>query len=191
MTDCNVSLLQKFVEDLHSTVSPAYERLVRCLFELLPRRVSPETLSALLAALLSIFKHVLVPLVSKSDESDALPTTWTIVTSALAKCNLEIQRAVAEAWSSVLRRLKKNDRHCCVTLMVASAGTMNEFVTWSFVFAIKASFLRNVNSRFSIANGINRVSHKQYIHAARRYYLHVWSTISLLRLRTRRKVQKF
>ena len=108
-----------------------------CLLEFLPRRTTPEVLSAILASLLSIFKHVMVPSVPNTSESNISATTWTLLSSTLVKCNSEIRRAVAEVWSSVLRRLKRNDRQRCIELMMSSARTLNDFIAWSLVFAAK------------------------------------------------------
>ncbi|KAL5476578.1 UTP20_7 [Sanghuangporus weigelae] len=102
------------------------------------RRRNPEVLTALLASLTSVFKYVMIPSVSESNNTVALSTTWTYLSTALVKCNSEVQRAVAEVWSSVLRRLRKDDRQQCVDLMMGLARMLNDFVAWSLVFAAKS-----------------------------------------------------
>ncbi|KAI5120165.1 hypothetical protein M0805_008432 [Coniferiporia weirii] len=133
-------LMQKLVEDLRLTLEPAYDSIVSCLFSYLPRRISPESLSALLATMLALFKHLLLPSVPGSDSGndDILKTTWTQLSMSLAKCNSEVQRAVAEVWSSVLRRLKKGDRQRCVMHMVTSGRNMDDVIAWSLVFSAKS-----------------------------------------------------
>ncbi|KAH8110477.1 hypothetical protein DFH11DRAFT_1547369 [Phellopilus nigrolimitatus] len=137
-------LLQKLVEDIRTTLLPAYDTIISQLFSFLPRRISPESLSALLATLLSVFKHLLLPSVSNLGEAitpsrnDILHATWTRLAANLEKCNSEVQRAVAEVWSSVLRRLKKDNRHRCVELMISSGNGMDDVAAWSLVFASKS-----------------------------------------------------
>ncbi|KAL5483039.1 UTP20_9 [Sanghuangporus weigelae] len=132
-----LDLLQKLVEDIRTTLYPAYESIINCLLDLLMRRRSPEVLTVLLGSLTSVFKHVMIPSVSESN-TDVLSTTWTYLSTTLVKCNSEVQRAVAEVWSSVLRRLRKADRQQCVGLMMSSARRLNDFVAWSFVFSAKS-----------------------------------------------------
>ncbi|KAL5498462.1 UTP20 [Sanghuangporus vaninii] len=133
-----LDLLQKLVEDIQLTLYPAYESIISCLFDILIRRRSPEVLTALLASLTSVFKYVMIPSASESNNTGVLSTTWTYLSTTLVKCNPEVQRAVAEVWSSVLRRLRKGDRQQCVGLMMVSARGLNEFVAWSFVFTAKS-----------------------------------------------------
>ncbi|KAL5531823.1 UTP20 [Sanghuangporus sanghuang] len=133
-----LDLFQKLVEDIRTTLYPAYESIISCLFDLLMRRRSPEVLTALLASLTSVFKYVMIPSVPESNNTDVLSTTWTYLSTTLVKCNSEVQRAVAEVWSSVLRRLRKGDQQQCVGLMMVSARELNDFVTWSFVFTAKS-----------------------------------------------------
>lgn len=133
-----LDLLQKLVEDLRTIIAPDYEAITDCLFELLPRRLEPEILSALLGSLTTVFKHVLVPGISDLESTDILSSTWSRLRATLMKCNPEVQRAVAEMWSSLLRRLKKDDRERCVRLMIGSAHDSGDFIAWSFVFTAKS-----------------------------------------------------
>ena len=53
---------------------------------------------------------------------------------------MEVQRAVAEVWSSVLRRLKKQERKKCVKMMMEETNEqLSDFVAWSMTFACKVS----------------------------------------------------
>ena len=64
---------------------------------------------------------------------------------SLEKSNPEVQRATAEVWASVLRRLKETDRQRCIGLMIksskeAKSDSLIDVTTWSIVFACKVSF---------------------------------------------------
>ncbi|KAL5476563.1 UTP20_1 [Sanghuangporus weigelae] len=126
-----VHSLREVTELWLSCVRGAEDEAMKALLE------NPEVLTALLASLTSVFKYVMIPSVSESNNTVALSTTWTYLSTALVKCNSEVQRAIAEVWSSVLRRLRKDDRLQCVELMMGSARLLNDFVAWSLVFAAK------------------------------------------------------
>lgn len=108
----------------------------------------------MLGTLLAIFKHVLLPSVPQTEvtdaDSDILRTTWSQLGASLTKCGPEVQRAVAEVWSSVLRRLKKGDRQRCIELMVSDALSLDDFIAYSFVFASKVRSLIHVFSCFQL-----------------------------------------
>lgn len=87
----------------------------------------------LLASLTTLFKYLLIP-----RAEDELCSTWKQLCGSLEKCHPDVQRAVAEVWASVLRRLKKQERQLCVKVMVEDADTeMSDFVAWSMTFACK------------------------------------------------------
>lgn len=117
---------------------PAYDEITSCLFGFLPRRLSPDAFTALLTALNSVFKQLLVP-VLKDASNDVLEVTWTSITSPLLRCNPEISRAVSEVWASVLRRVTERSRRKCVQVMISTLEGNEDFVAWSLVFASKVS----------------------------------------------------
>ena len=78
------------------------------------------------------------------------------------KWHLEVQRAVAESWSSVLRRLKKNERTRCIHMMMRSLDDSNyngdeigDFVAWSLVHTTKVS-LMSILVNWDVLNMKNR-----------------------------------
>lgn len=120
--------------DLRTTLSPVYTKLLGLLLKLLPRSISAPALTALLATLASLFKHLLVP----SIHLDLLSQTWTSIRQVLPKCLPEIQRAFAEVWGgSVLRRLKSSAREKAVLLMAEGVEGIEDTSAWMFVFACK------------------------------------------------------
>ena len=91
-----------------STRSPDYSltRLFFNLFGLFSRTLSAQALTSLLETLSSLFKYRLIPAVNPK----LLNETWNVLSSVLPTCLVELQRAVAEVWAGVLRRLKAGPR---------------------------------------------------------------------------------
>lgn len=138
--------MQKLAHDLRSTLVPVYDTLLKCLFPLLARSISAEALTALLSTLSALFKYLLIPSTSDADstieaESGMLRTTWSQLLAILGKCNLEVQRATAETWAFVLRRLRQSARDRCVKLMLLEEGQsldgVEDALAWMFQFATK------------------------------------------------------
>ncbi|KAH7909651.1 armadillo-type protein [Hygrophoropsis aurantiaca] len=69
---------------------------------------------------------------------DQLVQTWTAIRDAIPACNSEVQRATAEVWGSVLRRLKSTAREKAVTLMAESVDEVEDASAWMIVFACKS-----------------------------------------------------
>jgi hypothetical protein len=128
--------------DLRTTLLPVYHNLLDHLLELLPRSISASALTALLATLSSIFKNLLVPSVSL----ELLEKSWLAIRNILSRCLPEVQRAMAEVWGSILRRLKPVAREKAVTLMANDVDGMEDTCAWVFVFACKVCFY--FSSRF-------------------------------------------
>ncbi|KAI6043541.1 hypothetical protein EDC04DRAFT_2890932 [Pisolithus marmoratus] len=101
-----LDLLQKLAHDLRTTLSPVYDSLLHTLLTHLSRPLPTSVLTSLLATLASLFRYLLIP----SIHLDLLQQTWTSFHAALPGCNDQVQRAAAEVWASVLRRLKTKAR---------------------------------------------------------------------------------
>ncbi|KAF8901183.1 armadillo-type protein, partial [Gymnopilus junonius] len=129
-----LDLLQKMAHDLRTTLSPIYTSLLETLLALLPRAVSPQALTSLLETLSSIFRHLLVPAIDTS----LLEETWKTMCSILPKCFGEIQRAVAEVWAGVLRRMKSGSREKAVRLLAENTSTIGDATAWVVVYACKS-----------------------------------------------------
>jgi U3 small nucleolar RNA-associated protein 20 len=127
------SLLQKFAHDIRITLSPSYEGIISRLVEFLPRRISAEALTALLAAFSALFKHVLIP----GGDDQLVETTWNLFKEVLPMCNAEIQRATAEVWGATLRRFKLPTRSILVQLLAVTAVENQDACAWIFVIACK------------------------------------------------------
>lgn len=127
------SLLQKMLHDLRTTLSPVYPDLLDHLLNLLPRSISAPALTALLATFSSLFKYLLVP----SVPLQLLEETWSSIRNTLPKCLPEVQRAMAEVWGSVVRRLKLIAREKAVTLIADNVDGIEDTSAWIFVFACK------------------------------------------------------
>ena len=127
------SLLQNLAHDLRTTLSPIYINILELLLKLLPRSISPTALTALLETFSTMFKFLLVP----SIHIELLEDTWTAVRLVLPKCLPEIQRAMAEVWGSVLRRLKTVPRTRAVTLLAKNVDGVEDASAWVFVYACK------------------------------------------------------
>ncbi|KAJ3508085.1 hypothetical protein NLJ89_g5945 [Agrocybe chaxingu] len=128
-----LDLLQKMAHDLRTTLSPIYTELLQSLLSLLPRPVSPQALTTLLETLTSIFRYLLVPDINVA----LLEETWKLMSSILPKCLDEIQRAVAEVWGAVLRRMKTNTRERAVLLLAEHTGEVPNASAWAVVYACK------------------------------------------------------
>ncbi|KAF8058583.1 hypothetical protein FPV67DRAFT_1428362 [Lyophyllum atratum] len=129
-----LDLLQKMAHDLRTTLSPAYPSLLKRLLALLPRSISAPALTALLETFSALFKFLLVPLT----QTDLLEHTWGALRSTLPSCLPEIQRAMAEVWGSVLRRMKAGAREKTVALLAEGAEGIEDASAWVIVFACKS-----------------------------------------------------
>ncbi|KAF9461848.1 hypothetical protein BDZ94DRAFT_790553 [Collybia nuda] len=129
-----LDLLQKMTHDLRTTLSPAYPDLLGRLLKLLPRSITAPALGVLLETLSTLFKFLLVP----SIHFDLLEKTWTAVRDIMPTCLPEVQRAMAEVWGSVLRRLKTAAREKAVTLLAEKAEGVEDASAWVIVFACKS-----------------------------------------------------
>ncbi|KAF9524996.1 armadillo-type protein [Crepidotus variabilis] len=129
-----LDLLQNFIHDLRTTISPVYTTLLQQLLSLLPRSISAAPLTTLLETFSSLFRHLLIPAINP----DLLDETWTMLCSVLPRCLGEIQRAVAEVWGAVLRRFKNGHREKAVLLLAKSVGEAEDATAWVVVFACKS-----------------------------------------------------
>ncbi|KIK25904.1 hypothetical protein PISMIDRAFT_96128 [Pisolithus microcarpus 441] len=127
------SLFQKLAHDLRTTLSPLYASLLHTLLTFLPRPLPSPVLTSLLATLSSLFRYLLIP----SIHLDLLHQTWSSFRAALPKCNYQVQRAAAEVWASVLRRLKMKARGSALALMATELKGVEDASAWMLVFACK------------------------------------------------------
>ncbi|KAJ7475832.1 armadillo-type protein [Mycena latifolia] len=140
-----LDLLQKITHDLRMTLSPVYlDPVLPRLLALLLRSktISAPALTALLATFASLFKFLLIPATSSS-ELDLLEKTWTCIRDILPRCLPEVQRAMAEVWGGVLRRLKPEAKEKAVTLLAdsvieQSASEVQDAAAWCVVYACKS-----------------------------------------------------
>ena len=131
------SLVQKLVSDLQSTISPMYPAVLERLLALLPRTIPAPVLTELLSTFSTLFKYLLISTSSDLNASENLNATWTALSSTLPKCNPEVQRAMAEVWGAVLRRLKGSMRTDAVNLIGGSVGSIADATAWVVVSACK------------------------------------------------------
>lgn len=128
------SLFQKLAHDLRTTLAPEYPRVLKRLLRLLPRSLSAEALTALLATFSALFKYVLVP----SADAELLGQAWAAFCEVLPQCHPEVQRATAEVWGATLRRIKMSLRESCVHNIAASSNSgLGDVCAWIFVTACK------------------------------------------------------
>jgi len=125
--------MQKFTHDLRSIILPSYDDLLDHLLRLLRQSISAVALTALLGTFSSLFKHLLIP----ATGTDLLRRTWNSVRIVFPECNSEVQRAVAEVWGSVLRRLKASRREVAVEIMAEDLAGVEDACTWAYIFACK------------------------------------------------------
>ncbi|KAH6910215.1 U3 snoRNP protein Utp20 [Coprinopsis sp. MPI-PUGE-AT-0042] len=107
-----LDLLQKFVHDLRTTIAPVYKDVLQRLLDLLPSLNIPSRLD-------------------DATRNVQLPAT-------LPKCLPEIQRAMAEVWGSVLRKLKTTARAKAVTMLARAADPVDDASAWVLVYACKS-----------------------------------------------------
>ena len=127
------SVMQKLAHDLRATLIPVYGDLLNRLTNLLPRKISPEALLALIGTLSDLFKYLLVP----TSELKLLEDTWTCLRATLSKCIPEVQRAAAEAWGLALRRMRLPVREKSVVMIAQNLEGIEDACAWIFVFACK------------------------------------------------------
>lgn len=139
------SLLQKLAHDLRTTLSPVYADLLAKLLVFLPRPIATPALTALLATLSGLFRYLLVP----SIHLNLLQQTWSSFHAVLPSCSPEVQRAAAEVWASVLRRLKTSAREKAVLLMANNLDGVEVAAAWVLVFACKVSIPRFLRFQYT------------------------------------------
>lgn len=105
-----------------------------------------DTLTILLATFTSIFKLLVVP----SSDVLILTDTWTAIRQVLPKCLSEVQRAVAEVWAAVIRRLKVVVRDRVVHFLAETIEGAEDATAWVVVYACKVSF--SLSECFPLAN---------------------------------------
>jgi U3 small nucleolar RNA-associated protein 20 len=135
--DHNNSLLQKIVHDLRMTLSPVYPDLLNHLLKLLARSISASALTVLLSTFSSLFKYLLVP----SIEANLLEQTWSCIHNILPRCAPEVQRAMAEVWALVLRRLNPTARKQAVGLVAADLTGIEDPCAWMFIYACQVQIV--------------------------------------------------
>lgn len=150
------SLLQKLAHDLRMTLSPSYEDILSRLVAFLPRRISADALTALLASFSALFKHVLIP----AGESKLVEQTWSRFKEVLPKCNAEVQRATAEVWGTTLRKFKLPVRATLVQLLASDITQIEDTCAWIFAIACKVRSPVFQNSTQKLT--LNSLSHKAF-----------------------------
>lgn len=125
--------MQKFVHDLRSVILPSYNDLLDRLLRLLSASISAPALTTLLATFTSLFKLLLVP----ATEPDALERTWKSLRAILPECASDVQRAMAEVWGSLLRRLRAPQREAAVELMAEELSGIEDACAWAYIYSCK------------------------------------------------------
>ena len=125
--------MQKLVHDLRSVILPSYNELFDRLLRLLSASVSAAALTTLLATFTSLFKHLLVP----ATEPDPLERTWKSLRAMLPECAADVQRAMAEVWGSLLRRLRTPQREALVKLMAEELTGVEGTCAWAYIYSCK------------------------------------------------------
>lgn len=127
-----ISLLQKLLHDLRSTVAPQYEQLLAVLLPLSAKSLAPDVLPVYLQTVSTLFKYLLLP------QPDRLPSTWSSVQSALRSCTPEMQRMFGEVVGTMIRKLKPDNRLQMVQLLVDERNDLENAIAWTFVSATQS-----------------------------------------------------
>ncbi|KAK1236291.1 U3 snoRNP protein [Marasmius sp. AFHP31] len=127
-------LIQKLAQDLRSTIIPVYPTLLERLLQLPTRSIAPEALKIFISTLSSLFKYLVIP----ATNPELLEKTWAALRQTLPKCLPEIQRAIAEVWGSVLRKLKASLRERAIVLVAEDLSGIDDAAAWMFVSACKS-----------------------------------------------------
>ena len=127
-----ISLLQKLLHDLRSTLAPQYEQVLAVLLPLSTKSLAPEVLPVYLQTVSTLFKYLLLP------QPDHLPSTWSSVQSALRSCTPEMQRMFGEVVGTTIRKLKSEDRLQMVQLLVDERDDLENAIAWTFVSATQS-----------------------------------------------------
>ena len=141
----------------------SFTRLFFNLFGLFSRTLSAQALTSLLETLSSLFKYRLIPAVNPK----LLNETWNVLSSVLPTCLVELQRAVAEVWAGVLRRLKADGMECLV-LLLAMTVILDDAAAWIIVLACKVFV---VPSSVAVFNFVYLVCFANLAHMHTVYFL--------------------
>ena len=117
----------------------AYKPLIGQLFALFARCVPSETYPILLAAITSVFKHLLLS--ETEEEMEMVDKTWTMLCASVAKGDAETRRSAAETWSPVIRRLTNENHRGCIQHMLTSNADVADVVAWALVSSAKVGHL--------------------------------------------------
>jgi U3 small nucleolar RNA-associated protein 20 len=155
-----ISLLQKLLHDLRSTLAPQYEQLLTVLLPLSTKSLAPEVLPIYLQTLSTLFKYLLL------SQPDLLLSTWSSVQSTLRPCTLEMQRMLGEVVGTTIRKLKLEDRLRVVQLLVDEPDDLENAIAWVFVSATQsvsntlhataASFVTALLDRYLVSESYER-----------------------------------
>ncbi|KAL0061427.1 U3 snoRNP protein [Marasmius tenuissimus] len=129
-----LDLIEKLAQDLRSTIIPVYPTLLDRLLQLPTRSIAPEALKTFISTLSSLYKYIVIP----ATNPDLLEKSWAALRQTLPKCLPEIQRAIAEVWGSVLRKLKASLRERAVVLVAQDLSGIDDAAAWIFVSACKS-----------------------------------------------------
>jgi len=127
-----ISLLQKLLHDLRSTLAPQYEQLLAVLLPLSTKSLAPEVLPVYLQTVSTLFKYLLLP------QPDRLSSTWSSVQSALRSCTLEMKRMLGEVVGTMIRKLKLEGRLQMVQLLVDERDDLDNAIAWILVSATQS-----------------------------------------------------
>lgn len=139
------SSMRKLCQDLGSTIAPFHNSILKRLLQSLLRSLSHESLSALLLACAALFRILVQPLASTPIAATAqlhdIGNTWSSLCEVLPSCSAEIQRAMAEVWSTIMRQLEVDCLPFCVRLMFDTSTKPGLFdvLAWVFLSAMKVS----------------------------------------------------
>ncbi|KAG5220006.1 U3 snoRNP protein [Salix suchowensis] len=143
---------RNLAHDLRTTLSPMYPDILARLLQLLTRSISAASLSALLATFSALFKFCSCP-------QSAL-ICWKLLDPTAV--HPEIQRAVAEVWGSVLRRLKVAGREKAVQSIAGDLEGLEDASAWCLVFACKVR-LHSVRRLKSNIHLLVRIANPTYV----------------------------
>ncbi|KAK2463026.1 hypothetical protein APHAL10511_004681 [Amanita phalloides] len=132
-----LDLFQKLAADLRTVLLPQYQSLLCILLALLPKNISTDALTILLSTLTAFFKYILLP--SLQSDSKILEETWAELCTVMKRCSPDIQRAGAEVWGTVLRRLKGNEvKERAMILLVENLEGLESSWATALVYACKS-----------------------------------------------------
>ncbi|KIM31383.1 hypothetical protein M408DRAFT_7156 [Serendipita vermifera MAFF 305830] len=121
---------------------PKYQAIWNALLSQASRSLPPTTLETYIQTLSLFLKTLLLP------EPSNIAFTWDQLAITIKKCRPDVQRILAEVWSTVLRRFKADTRAEATFMLVEALDSIPDAIAWVYIstFQTTGSILHTVTT---------------------------------------------